>query len=86
MLDAKNDMTPYSDVRFSLYSVDETTGALTFVESFGWQWRYSASTKQIAGPFPPGTYVLGTFVRNAGVDISIEYRGRPDPTKYGGAI
>lgn len=86
MLDAKNDMTPYSDVRFSLYSVNESTGALTFVESFGWQWRYSASTKQIAGPFEPGEYVLGTFVRNAGVDISIEYRGRPDPTKYGGAI
>ncbi len=84
-------ITPYSDVRFILYSVDKNTGKAKEIRQWGWQNGYEAGKKKSEGPFPAGEYILGIFARNLGenrlpMDVTLEYRGRMIPTDYAGEI
>lgn len=85
-LRSDKDMTPYSDVLLVLYELNPTTGELSLVKKTGWQVFYDSNLYKIAGPFSPGEYVVGIFVRNAGVDVSIEYSGKVISTNYQGPI
>jgi len=85
-LRSDKEMTPYSDVLLILYETNTTTGELSLVEKTGWQAFYDSDLYKIAGPYSPGEYVMGIFVRNAGVDVSIEYSGKVISTNYQGPI
>lgn len=78
------EMTPYSDVRFAVYRIDE--GAAVFERAFGWQTLYGASQRKSEAVFGPGDYALAVFVRNCEVDVVIEYHGKPAETAYRGGI
>ena len=85
-LRSDKEMTPYSDVLLVLYKTDQDTGKLNLVDKTGWQTLYNSDLYKIAGPYPPGKYVMGIFVKNAGVDISLEYSGKMTTTNYQGPI
>ncbi|ADN36968.1 hypothetical protein Mpet_2220 [Methanolacinia petrolearia DSM 11571] len=85
-LRSDKEMTPYSDVLLVLYEKDQDTGKLTLADKTGWQTLYDSDFYRIAGPYPPGKYVLGIFVKNAGVDVSLEYSGKVTTTNYQGPI
>ncbi|MDE2443888.1 MAG: hypothetical protein O0X49_05845 [Methanocorpusculum sp.] len=84
--DAQKDMTPYSDVRIALYSYNEQTGTADLIKVFGWQGLYGADKYQTVGPFSPGSYAIAVFVRNAGVDITLQYHGKDGTSAYTGGI
>ncbi|WP_421910035.1 hypothetical protein [Methanolacinia petrolearia] len=85
-LRSDKEMTPYSDVLLVLYEKEQDIGKLTLVDKTGWQTLYDSDLYRIAGPYPPGKYVLGIFVKNAGVDVSLEYSGKVTTTNYQGPI
>lgn len=68
-------MTPYSDASLALFKYD-SGGIPHLMKTFGWNGDYSAETKKVEGFFEPGTYGLGVFLRNAGVDIDIQQSTR----------
>jgi len=78
-------MTPYSDLRIAIYAIDDS-GALTLLKTTGWQGHYGADKYQTIGPFSPGKYAIGVFVRNTKADLSIEYSGKADMAGYTGGI
>ncbi|MDD3856593.1 MAG: hypothetical protein PHP43_00915 [Methanoculleus sp.] len=78
------EMTPYSDVRFALYRIED--GAAVFDRAFGWQTIYGAELRKNEAVFGPGDYALAVFVRNCEVDVAIEYHGKPAETTYRGGI
>jgi len=78
------EMTPYSDVRFALYRIED--GAAVFDRAFGWQTIYGADTRKSEAVFGPGDYAVAVFVRNCKVDVAIEYHGKPSETPYRGGI
>ncbi len=82
---SEEEMTPYSDLRIAVYAVEDS-GALTLITTGGWQGQYSAEKYQTIGPFSPGRYAIGVFVRNAKAEISIEYSGKDSTTSYTGGI
>ena len=84
--DSKGEMTPYSDVRIALYSYNDDTDTADLIRVFGWQGHYSANTYQTVGPFSPGNYVIAVFVRNAGVEITLQYHGKESTSSYTGGI
>ena len=84
--DAKKDMTPYSDVRIAVYSYNDQTGTADLIKVFGWQGLYGADKYQTVGPFSPGNYAVAVFVRNAGVDITLQYHGKEHAPVYAGGI
>ena len=84
--DSVKDMTPYSDVRIAVYSLDEAAGTAELIKISGWQALYGADKYRTVGPFSPGSYAIAVFVRNAGVDISLEYHGKTDISPYTGGI
>ena len=77
-------MTPYSDVRFALYRIED--GAAVFDRAFGWQTIYGAELRKTEAVFGPGDYAVAVFVRNCKVDVAIEYHGKPSETPYRGGI
>ncbi|MBP2133139.1 hypothetical protein J2128_001060 [Methanomicrobium sp. W14] len=79
-------MTPYSDVSFALYEVNSTTGDISLFRQFGWENHYGADLNKVEGPFSPGNYILGIFVRNAAPEVSVEYSGKETSTNYQGPI
>jgi len=81
---SEKEMTPYSDVRFALYRIDD--GVAVFDRAFGWQTIYGAELRKNEAVFGPGDYALAVFVRNCEVDVSIEYHGKPAGTTYYGGI
>lgn len=78
------EMTPYSDVRFALYRIED--GAAVFDRAFGWQTVYGAELRKTEAVFGPGDYAVAVFVRNCEVDVAIEYHGKPSETTYQGGI
>ena len=84
--DSVRDMTPYSDVRIAVYACDEKTGSAELLKVFGWQGLYGADKYRTVGPFSPGNYVIAVFVRNAGVDITLQYHGKEAAPDYTGGI
>lgn len=84
--DATKDMTPYSDVRIAVYSYNDRTGTADLIKVFGWQGLYGADKYRTVGPFSPGSYVVAVFVRNAGVDITLQYHGKEHVPVYAGGI
>ncbi|MDO5846589.1 MAG: hypothetical protein Q4Q04_06670 [Methanocorpusculum sp.] len=68
-------MSPYSDARLALFTSDNA-GHAALVKTFGWNGYYSAETKKVEGFFAPGTYGIGIFLRNAGIDIDIQQSTR----------
>ncbi|MDV0443142.1 hypothetical protein [Methanorbis rubei] len=80
------EMTPYSDVRIAVYSYNEKTDSAELIKVFGWQGLYGADKYRMVGPFSPGNYAIAVFVRNAGVDISLEYHGKSGTPSYTGGI
>lgn len=86
MDEARSDkeMTPYSDVRFALYRIED--GAAVFDRAFGWQTVYGAEMRKSEAVFGPGDYAVAVFVRNCKVDVAIEYHGKPSETIYRGGI
>lgn len=76
--DSVSGMTPYSDLKIALYEIDSVSGAAKLLDVFGWQGHYFATEEQVKGPFSPGRYAIGVFVRNAGAEISIEFHGKSD--------
>jgi hypothetical protein len=78
------EMTPYSDVRFALYRIED--GAAVFDRTFGWQTVYGADMRKNEAVFGPGDYALAVFVRNCEVDVTVEYHGKPAETAYHGGI
>lgn len=80
------DMTPYSDVRIAIYSLDPSSGNTHLLKVCGWEGLYSADIYQTFGPFTPGTYLIGVLVRNAEVDVLIELHGKKIDTEYQGGI
>ncbi len=84
--DAQKDMTPYSDVRIAVYSYNDQTGTADLIKVFGWQGLYGADKYQTVGPFSPGNYAVAVFVRNAGVDITLQYHGKEHAPVYAGGI
>lgn len=83
---SEEEMTPYSNVRIAVHSFDRTNDSVELIKTFGWQGLYGADKYRTVGPFSPGSYVIAVFVRNAGVDISLEYHGKPGVLKYSGGI
>ena len=84
--DSVQDMTPYSDVRIAVCSLDPASGSITPIRVSGWQGLYRADKYQTIGPFAPGTYVIGVLVRNAEIKIALEYHGKQNSTAYLGGI
>jgi hypothetical protein len=72
------EMTPYSDVRFALYRIED--GAAVFDRAFGWQTIYGGELRKNEAVFGPGDYAVAVFVRNCEVDVAIEYHGKPAET------
>jgi hypothetical protein len=79
-------MTPYSDVRFAVYRVDEETGQASLDRTFGWQSRWGAEEEGHEAVFGPGTYEIAVFVRNCNVDVEVQYSQKADAQPYGGRI
>lgn len=79
-------MTPYSDVRFAVYRVDDETGRASLDRTFGWQSRWGAEKNGHEAVFGPGTYEVAVFVRNCNVDVEIQYNQKADARPYGGRI
>ncbi len=77
-------MTPYSDVRFALYRIED--GVAVFDRTFGWQTIHGAEMRKNEAVFGPGNYAVAVFVRNCEVDVVIEYHGKPAKTPYRGGI
>lgn len=81
---SEKEMTPYSDVRFALYRIED--GAAVFDRTFGWQTIYGGEMRKNEAVFGPGNYAVAVFVRNCEVDVAIEYHGKPAETIYRGGI
>lgn len=80
----EKDLTPYSDVRFAVYRIED--GAAVFDRTFGWQTVYGADLRKDEAVFGAGEYALAVFVRNCEVDVAIEYHGTPAEKTYRGGI
>lgn len=80
----EKDMTPYSDVRFAVYRIED--GSAVFDRTFGWQTIYGANLRKNEAVFGPGEYALAVFVRNCEVHAAIEYHGKPAEKTYCGGI
>ncbi|WP_067050375.1 hypothetical protein [Methanofollis ethanolicus] len=81
---SEKDLTPYSDVRFALYRIED--GTAVFDRTFGWQTIYGAEQRKNEAVFGAGDYALAVFVRNCKVDVGIEYHGKPAEKTYHGGI
>lgn len=79
-------MTPYSDVRFVVYRIDEANSTATLDRTFGWQSRWGSEKRKNEAVFGPGTYDIAVFVRNCVVDVEIQYHGKPERPTYGGGV
>lgn len=79
-------MTPYSDVRFAVYRIDEATGTATLDQTFGWQSRWGSEKRGNEAVFGPGTYEIAVFVRNCDVEVEVQYHGKPEGPAYRGGV
>lgn len=84
--EAQKKMTPYSDVRFAVYRIDEEDGTAELERTFGWQSRWGGENENQEAVFGPGTYEIAVFVRNCNVEVEIEYHQKAEREPYGGWI
>ena len=73
-------LSPFSDMRFAVYKVDEGNNTVKFIGEFAYGHTSGQETVNYLNFYEPGNFYIVTFVRNCEAEVAIQMHGRGPST------
>lgn len=73
-------LSPFSDMRFAVYKVDEENNTVKFIDEFAYGHTSGQEIVNYLNFYEPGNFYIVTFVRNCEAEVAIQMHGRGPST------